>query len=88
MRAQEWSGCTRPNRWAANYLPIGGWFAVAALAYFTFKTKIMKLENQFTEVVQLIKQARSNAYKAISVELINCYWQVGEYISKRIAQAT
>jgi len=48
----------------------------------------MKLENQFTEVVQLIKQARSNAYKAINVELINCYWQVGEYISKRIAQAT
>ena len=53
-----------------------------------FKRKIMKLENQFTEVVQLIKQARSNAYKAINVELINCYWQVGEYISKRIAQAT
>jgi len=48
----------------------------------------MNRENQFTEVVQLIKQARSNAYKAINVELINCYWQVGEYISKQIAQAT
>ena len=41
----------------------------------------MNRENQFTEVVQLIKQARSNAYKAINVELINCYWQVGEYIT-------
>jgi predicted nuclease of restriction endonuclease-like (RecB) superfamily len=47
----------------------------------------MKPENQFAEVVQLIKNARSNAYKAINVELINCYWQVGEYISKRISQS-
>ncbi|HMH21020.1 MAG TPA: PDDEXK nuclease domain-containing protein [Puia sp.] len=47
----------------------------------------MKLEKQFLEVVQLIKQAQSNAYKAINVELINCNWQVGEYISNRIAQA-
>jgi predicted nuclease of restriction endonuclease-like (RecB) superfamily len=47
----------------------------------------MKGEKQFSEVVQLIKQARTNAYKAINTELINCYWQVGEYISKRIAQA-
>jgi len=67
----------------------GGWFAVpAGNVLHILKEKIMKLENQFTEVVQLIKQARSNAYKAINVELINCYWQVGEYISKRIAQAT
>jgi predicted nuclease of restriction endonuclease-like (RecB) superfamily len=47
----------------------------------------MKEEKQFSEVVQLIKQARTNAYKAVNTELINCYWQVGEYISKRIAQA-
>src|SRR5882724_1583890 len=47
----------------------------------------MKLEKHFSEVVQLIKQAQSNAYKAINIELINCNWQVGEYISKRISQA-
>ena len=47
----------------------------------------MKEENQFSEVVLLIKQARTDAYKAVNTELINCYWQVGEYISKRIAQA-
>ncbi len=47
----------------------------------------MKEEKQFSEVVQLIKQARTHAYKAVNTELINCYWQVGEYISKRIAQA-
>jgi len=48
----------------------------------------MKQEFQFSEVVQLIKQARVEAYKAINVELINCYWQVGEYISRRIADAS
>jgi hypothetical protein len=47
----------------------------------------MKQEKQFAEVVLLIKQARANAYKAVNTELINCYWQVGEYISKRIALA-
>jgi len=47
----------------------------------------MKEEKQFSEVVQLIQQARTNAYKAVNTELINCYWQVGEYISRRIALA-
>jgi predicted nuclease of restriction endonuclease-like (RecB) superfamily len=28
------------------------------------------------------------AYQAVNAELINCYWQVGEYISRRIASAT
>ena len=44
----------------------------------------MKQEAQFSEVVGLIQQARSNACKAVNVEMINCYWQVGEYISKRV----
>ena len=48
----------------------------------------MKQEFQFSEIVQLIKQAKANAYKAINIELINCYWQVGEYISRRIAEAS
>lgn len=47
----------------------------------------MKQERQFSEVVLLIQQARTNAYKAVNAELINCYWQVGEYISQRIALA-
>lgn len=48
----------------------------------------MKQEMQFLEVVGLIRQARNNAYAAVNAELINCYWQVGEYISKRIADAS
>ena len=48
----------------------------------------MKQDNQFLEVVGLIKQAKTNAYQSVNAELINCYWQVGEYITKRIANAT
>jgi predicted nuclease of restriction endonuclease-like (RecB) superfamily len=48
----------------------------------------MKPETQFLEVVGLIKQARTNAYQSVNTELINCYWQVGEYIGKRIANAS
>jgi len=32
----------------------------------------MKQEKQYAEVVLLIKQARTNAYKAVNTELINC----------------
>jgi len=47
----------------------------------------MKQENQFSEIVSLIRQARDNAYKEVNKELINCYWMVGGYISQRIAAA-
>ena len=47
----------------------------------------MKQENQFSEVVGLIRQARGNAYLSVNAELVNAYWQVGEYISKRISVA-
>jgi predicted nuclease of restriction endonuclease-like (RecB) superfamily len=47
----------------------------------------MRGEKQFAEVVGLIKEAQGRAFGAINVELINTYWQVGEYIHERIAQA-
>jgi predicted nuclease of restriction endonuclease-like (RecB) superfamily len=47
----------------------------------------MKQETQFLEVVSLIRQSRNRAYQAVNSELINCYWQVGEYISRRLANA-
>jgi predicted nuclease of restriction endonuclease-like (RecB) superfamily len=47
----------------------------------------MKQNNQFTEIIHLIKEARASAFKTINTELINCNWQVGEYISRRISQA-
>ena len=41
----------------------------------------------FTDILQLIKQSRLRAIKAVNDELINLYWSIGEYISKKIAQA-
>jgi predicted nuclease of restriction endonuclease-like (RecB) superfamily len=43
----------------------------------------MLLENQFSEILQLIRHARAAVSKAVNTELINLYWQVGEYISTR-----
>jgi predicted nuclease of restriction endonuclease-like (RecB) superfamily len=45
------------------------------------------MDNRFTEIIQLIKQSRTNAIKAVNAELINLYWNIGEYISKKIAQS-
>ncbi len=43
--------------------------------------------NRFTDIIQLIKQSRSNAIKAVNAELINLYWNIGEHISKKIQQS-
>lgn len=42
------------------------------------------LEPNFSEVVRLIKKSRFAALKAVNSELINLYWQIGEYIAERI----
>jgi len=42
------------------------------------------MDNRFTNIIQLIKQARSNALKAVNAELINLYWSIGAYISQKI----
>jgi predicted nuclease of restriction endonuclease-like (RecB) superfamily len=45
------------------------------------------MEYRFTEIIQLIKQSRNNAIKAVNSELINLYWNIGEYISNKIEQS-
>ena len=45
------------------------------------------LDNHFADIIQLIKQARANALRAVNTELINLYWSIGEYISKKIEQS-
>lgn len=45
------------------------------------------MDSRFTEVVKLIRQSRINALKAVNAELINLYWQVGEYLSRKIEQS-
>ena len=41
----------------------------------------------FGEVLQLIQAAKQRAYQAVNTELVALYWQVGEYISKKMASA-
>lgn len=42
------------------------------------------MDERFTSIIYLIKDARTNAIKAVNAELINLYWNVGEYIHKQI----
>lgn len=44
----------------------------------------MKLENQFSDIVQLIRKSKLNAVKAVNTELIDLYWNIGQYISVKI----
>ena len=45
------------------------------------------MDNRFTDIIQLIKQSRTNAIKAVNAELMNLYWNIGEHISKKIEQS-
>ncbi len=45
----------------------------------------MKLEKQFTEIQQLINRAKAKAFNAVNTELISLYWEIGKYISNKIA---
>lgn len=44
-------------------------------------------ETRFAEVLELIEAARSRAYQAVNSELVSLYWQLGEYVSRKIASA-
>lgn len=44
-------------------------------------------ERRFAEVIALIEAARRRAYEAVNTELVAHYWELGEYISRKIASA-
>ncbi|EUB86116.1 PDDEXK nuclease domain-containing protein [Pseudomonas sp. GM30] len=44
-------------------------------------------DNRFNEVLALIQNARQQAVQAVNIQLIELYWQVGGYISRKIARA-
>jgi len=41
----------------------------------------------FAEVIGLIEAAKARAFIAVNTELVNLYWQVGEYISRKLESA-
>jgi predicted nuclease of restriction endonuclease-like (RecB) superfamily len=49
--------------------------------------KNSQTESAFAEVVGLIQSARQLAFQAVNTSLIELYWQVGEFISRKIENA-
>ncbi|MFH7017351.1 YhcG family protein [Flavobacterium sp. FlaQc-47] len=45
------------------------------------------MQEQFTDIIQLIKLSRSKAISAVNTEMINLYWNIGQYIYNRIETA-
>ncbi|MEO5777908.1 MAG: PDDEXK nuclease domain-containing protein, partial [Flavobacterium sp.] len=43
----------------------------------------MQLQNQFDEITTLIKTARSKAFYEVNRTVIELYWEIGKYISKK-----
>ncbi|MEZ5036287.1 MAG: PDDEXK nuclease domain-containing protein [Chitinophagales bacterium] len=46
-----------------------------------------KMDNRFSDIIQIIKKSRANAIKAVNSELINLYWNIGEHISLKVEQS-
>ena len=44
-------------------------------------------QEQFYEIVHLIKNAQTNAVRSINVEMINLYWNIGQYINLQLSSA-
>jgi len=44
-------------------------------------------QHNFSEIVLMIRQAQYNAMKVINKEMINMYWNVGQYISNQLETA-
>jgi predicted nuclease of restriction endonuclease-like (RecB) superfamily len=44
-------------------------------------------EQAFAEVVEMIQAARGKALAAVNTELIDLYWRIGEYISRKVETA-
>ena len=49
--------------------------------------KIPPVETSFGEVLHLIDSARQRAFQAVNTELVGLYWQIGEYISRKLETA-
>ena len=45
---------------------------------------IPSTNNEFDEIVAIIEQARQKAFRAVNRELIEMYWQIGQYISEKV----
>ena len=42
------------------------------------------MDKRFTDIIELITRSRNNAIRKINEELIDLYWNIGEYISRKV----
>jgi len=45
------------------------------------------IETRFADIITLIKNARTSALRSVNRELINLYWNIGEYISAKVEKS-
>ena len=48
---------------------------------------IVRYENAFNKVVEIVERTRQKAFQRVNEELITMYWKVGEYISQQTSKA-
>lgn len=48
------------------------------------KANSSELKGHFSEIISLITNAQRKAYQAVNTCLIDLYWQIGEYISRKL----
>ena len=51
-------------------------------------TSALSEERDFAEVVEMIQAARGRALAAVNTTLVDLYWRLGEYISRKLESAT
>ncbi|MGV2451693.1 UNVERIFIED_CONTAM: DUF1016 N-terminal domain-containing protein [Ralstonia mannitolilytica] len=42
------------------------------------------MDKRFTHIIELISRSRNNAIRKVNEELIDLYWNIGEYISEKV----
>lgn len=76
---------TSSKKAVARKKPTAG--ATALVAHRAKQAPVDGGDRRFAEVVALIEAARGRAYQAVNAELVAHYWELGEYISRKIASA-
>jgi len=60
--------------------------ANAGILYLMKSKVALNDEYAFDEIISIIDKARENAFRAANKELINMYWEIGKYVSKRVSE--
>jgi len=50
-------------------------------------TKLAKKDSEFSEVLEIIREGRTKAYRAVNTTLIETYWAVGGHLSRKVTEA-